>query len=228
MIFEQMLDSESFTLTYLLADEKTHEAILIDPVIENLSRDLALLDDLALNLKYTLETHVHADHLTSALELHNKTGAEMVIGSQSGAKYANVLISDNQILNFGNLAVKALHTPGHTSACISYLVNDCVFSGDVLFIGGCGRTDFQDGDSKTLYNSVYEKLFSLADHYRIYPGHDYNGNKVTTILEQKNQNPRLKLGISQGDFCKIMSDLNLPFPKKMDIAVPANLMGGKI
>jgi sulfur dioxygenase len=226
MIFRQLIDIESSTLTYILADEISREALIIDPVLENYERDLALINDLELNLLYILETHIHADHITSARKLAIETQAKIAISSTSGHKKADLLLEDEQIVSFGKYNLLTIHTPGHTNGCCSFYCDEKLFTGDTLFIRGCGRTDFQSGDSATLYQSVTEKLYCYPDETAVYPGHDYKGRLSTSIGEEKKHNPRLKLSNNKEDFIKLMDDLKLDLPIKLKTAVPANLQGG--
>lgn len=226
MIFKQLFDHESYTYTYLLADEESREAILIDPVKEQLARDLKLINELNLKLKYSLETHVHADHITSANDIRNKTSAQTVVGYKAGVDCADIKIKDSETLNFGKYQLKALYTPGHTDTCTSYIVDNLVFTGDTLLNRGTGRTDFQSGSSKELFNSIRNKLFNLDDNTIIYPGHDYKGVDHSTIGEEKSHNPRIQLQISEAEFIETMEKLKLANPKKIHEAVPANLSCG--
>ncbi len=227
MIFRQLFEKTSSTYTYLLADSDGHEGILIDPVIETLERDLKLLDELDINLKYILDTHVHADHITSSSLLKDKTGAQIVIGSATKVECADILLSDAEELSFGKLKIKAIATPGHTNGCTSYLCEGLLFSGDTLLIRGNGRTDFQEGSSETLFSSVREKLFTLPDSTLVFPGHNYEGLLMSTIGEEKEHNPRLGTKKTFEEFKSIMENLNLAEPKKIEIAVPANLKCGR-
>lgn len=223
----QLFDQETWTHTYLLFDSETRTGIIIDPVKEKVNRDLSLLTELKVNLKYILETHVHADHITGADDLRQKTGAKVYYGENAGVNCADGTLSDGEELQFGNFKVKALSTPGHTSGCTSYLIDNMVFTGDALFIRGTGRTDFQEGSPDVLYRSINEKLFTLPDDTLVYPGHDYKGMWVSTIAEEKKNNPRVGGGKTLQEFVNIMNSLNLAHPKKIDIAVPANLKCGK-
>lgn len=227
MIFRQLFDRESFTYTYLLADQSTKEGILIDPVRENLKRDLDLIKDLSIKLLYTIETHVHADHVTSAYSIREQTGAQMVFGKSTGVDCADRLLDDHELLEFGEHTLRSFSVPGHTDGCMAYLVDGRLFTGDALLIRGCGRTDFQNGSSNELFDSVREKIFSLPDETLIYPAHDYQGRTSSSVGEEKKFNPRLNLNISKEKFGEIMSQLKLDLPKKIHEAVPANIKCGQ-
>lgn len=225
MMFRQLFDIESCTYTYILADQG--EGIIIDPVIENKERDLNLLNELGIKLKYILETHLHADHVTSAAALRDETGAKFCISAKENVENADINLENDQTLSFGNRTVTALETPGHTSGSMCFLVDDYLFTGDTLLIRGCGRTDFQGGSPETLYDVIITKIFTLPDSTKIYPGHDYKGQQVSTVGEEKQHNPRLS-GKTREEFVEIMNNLNLPKPNKIDEAVPANKFGGSI
>lgn len=229
MLFRQLYDAASSTYTYLLADETTREAVLIDPVFEQHERDAALLRELDLKLRYTLETHVHADHVTGAWLLKERTGSLIGLSRASGAEGADLLLDDGDRVSFGELSLEARATPGHTSGCLTYVTGDrtMAFTGDTLLIRGAGRTDFQQGDARLLFRSVKEKIFSLPDDCALYPGHDYKGRTMTTVAEEKAHNPRLGGEASEQDFALYMESLGLPHPKQMDVAVPANLKLGR-
>jgi len=222
MLFRQLKDPETKTYTYLLADPDSREAVLIDPVLEPVERDRAMLDQLGLSLALTLETHVHADHVTGAEELRRSTGCRVGVPAVTELDCADLLIREGEPVHVGQLRLDPLFTPGHTDVDHSYFAGDRVFTGDALFIDGCGRTDFQAGDAGTLYDSVHTKLFSLPDETLVYPGHDYNGRWVSSIAQEKERNPRLNLDNGREDFIAIMNSLNLPHPKQIDRAVPAN------
>jgi sulfur dioxygenase len=218
----QLFDVESSTFTYFLVDRATREAMAIDSVDRQVERDLGLIKRLDLKLRYALETHAHADHITGAARLVEATGALSAAPSGCGILPANVQMQDGDVLLFGVAEqLRALHTPGHTAGSMSFAWRDNVFTGDALLIDGCGRTDFQGGDAGALYDSIHAKLFTLPDITRVYPGHDYRGNAVSTIGWEKRHNARLA-NRSRADFIDLMAHLNLPRPKMMDVAVPAN------
>lgn len=228
MIFRQLFDSESSTYTYLLADEDTREAVLVDPVLEQVDRDLTVIRELNLRLLYVLDTHVHADHVTGAGAIRERTGASTVLSERAGVGCANVYAKEGDRVRFGRYALEVRETPGHTNGCVTYVLADqsMAFTGDALLIRGCGRTDFQQGSAHTLYHSVHSKIFALPDSCLLYPGHDYKGRTVTTVGEEKKHNPRLGGGRSESEFVEIMSKLELAYPKKIDLALPANLACG--
>ena len=223
MLFRQLFDRESCTYTYLLADKRTREGVLIDPVIELNERDTRLINELNINLKYILETHIHADHITGVKKIREMTGASFALSKDSSHSQADILLNNGDLLSFGDHKIEALSTPGHTQTCMTYACENMLFTGDTLFIRGCGRTDFQNGNSEGLYNSVHRQIYSRPDDTLIYPGHDYNGQTLSTVGEEKLFNPRLKLTNSAKDFFNIMNNLNLPYPRLMDKAVPQNL-----
>lgn len=229
MIFRQLFDPQSSTYTYLLADEASREAVLIDPVFEQARRDAALLAELGLRLVATLETHVHADHVTGAWLHRERLGSRIAVPAASGAEGADVLLADGARLAFGARSLEALATPGHTDGCTSYVLDDrsMVFTGDALLIRGCGRTDFQQGDARALFRSVRERLFALPEGCLVQPAHDYRGIAASSIGEEKRYNPRLATSVGEGDFVGYMTNLGLPHPKQMDVAVPANLRCGR-
>ncbi|MGZ5200428.1 MAG: MBL fold metallo-hydrolase [Telluria sp.] len=218
----QLFDVESSTFTYILAVPGTREAVIIDPVDHHLERDLAHIERLGLTLVYVLETHAHADHVTSAGRLRELTGAKACVPSGCGIPPAEVQLRDGDVIRFGDgEQIAVLHTPGHTAGSMSYLWRGNVFTGDTLLINGCGRTDFQSGSAAALYDSVTQKLFALPDDTRVWPGHDYKGQSVSTIGWEKRHNARLA-NRSREDFVALMHDLKLPPPRLIDVAVPAN------
>ena len=229
LIFRQLFDPQSSTHTYLLADDKTRDAVLIDPVLAQAPRDLALVGELGLRLVATLETHTHADHVTAAWLLKQRTGSAIVCGADSGAVGADRYVKHGDRIAFGGRHLSVRATPGHTHGCVTYVLDDesMAFTGDCLLIRGCGRTDVQEGSAKTLYRSVHTQILTLPQACLLYPGHDYRGLTVTSVAEERRYNPRLGGQISEDDFTGYMSNLGLPHPKLMEIAVPANLKVGQ-
>lgn len=228
LIFRQLFEPASCTYTYLLGDPDTHEAVLIDPVFEEARRDAALVSELGLELRYVLETHVHADHVTAAWLLRKRHGAKIVLSARAHASGPDLEVRQGDRIRFGRHSLEVRETPGHTNGCLTYVLDDGVmaFTGDALLIRGAGRTDFQQGNARELYRSVHEKIFSLPDDALLYPAHDYSGRMVTTVREEKLLNPRLGGELSEDDFVGYMSNLGLPHPKQIDVAVPANLRCG--
>ncbi|MEH2072214.1 MAG: FAD/NAD(P)-binding protein [Nostoc sp.] len=228
MLFRQLFDKESSTYTYLIADLETKTAILVDSVLEQVERDLKVLQQLDLTLRYCLETHIHADHITGTDRLRSLTSCLGIVPENSAATCADQYIGDGNILQLGSVQIRAIATPGHTNSHLAYLVNDThLLTGDALFIRGCGRTDFQNGDAGALYDAVTQKLFALPDDTLVYPGHDYQGQTVSTIGEEKRWNPRFT-GRTRNQFIEQMKNLNLPQPKKILEAVPANQQCGRV
>ncbi|HIM58431.1 MAG TPA: MBL fold metallo-hydrolase [Gammaproteobacteria bacterium] len=229
LIFRPLFEKESSTYTYLLADTNTKEAVIIDAVDETQQRDIGLIEELGLELKYIIETHVHADHITSSCPLKKKfSNAQIVLGKNSSVDCADVLIEDGDILNFGEFTLKAMSTPGHTDGCMSYVVDDKVFTGDALLIRSCGRCDFQGGSAETLYNSI-QRLFTLPEETYVYPAHDYGGRTVSTIWEEKAFNEMIGGGVNKAEFVRRVEAMELSLPTKIHVAVPANqVCGSKI
>ena len=226
MQIRQLYDAESSTYTYLLWDERTRQAALIDTVDTQIDRDLQLVDELQLDLRYTLETHIHADHITASGIIRNRAGTKAVVHRNSRSDCADVLVSDGDSIMLGQQSIRVLETPGHTDTCVSYSIEGRVFTGDTLLIRGCGRTDFQSGDPDQLYDSIHQKLFTLPDSTVVYPAHDYRGLSCSTIGEEKIHNPRLGNNRSKRDFVDLMNSLDLDPPKKIAEAVPGNLECG--
>ena len=226
MIFKQLYEPLSSTYTYLLGDQESGLAILIDPVIAAMDRDLAEVHRLGLKLAYTVDTHIHADHITAALEMKRAVGSKIAAPAYDQLPCADVGIEEGNPLRIGSVVLHPLHTPGHTDGHFAYLFDDRVFTGDALLIEGCGRTDFQNGDVEALYRSVNEKLFTLPDETLVYPAHDYKERFVSSIAQEKRRNPRLGRGKTLEEFEDIMRNLNLPYPKFIDYAVPGNRQCG--
>ena len=232
MLFRQLFEPVSSTYTYLLGCEASGQAALIDPVLDTAERDLDLIRGLGLTLACTIETHIHADHVTGAGRLRALTGSKAGFPAASGADFVDFPISEGQPVAVGEIVLRPLYTPGHTDDHHAYVIESGdaarVFTGDALLIEGCGRTDFQNGDPMTLYRSVHEKLFALADETLVYPAHDYNQRHVSSVGQERARNPRLGGDKSVEEFVVIMASLNLPRPKKMDVAVPANRACGDL
>jgi glyoxylase-like metal-dependent hydrolase (beta-lactamase superfamily II) len=236
MLFRQLFDQDTWTYTYLIADSSAQEAVLVDPVVEQVERDLKLIRELGLTLRYCLETHIHADHITGTGKLRELTKCQGIVPENAHANCADRFIKDGEVLQVGNIQIEAIATPGHTDSHMAYLVNqELVLTGDALFIRGSGRTDFQSGNAGMLYDSVTQRLFSLPDQTLVYPGHDYRGHTMSTIAEEKHWNPRfveqpgetaaLK---DRQSFIEFMDNLKLPNPKKIMEAVPANEQCGGV
>ena len=226
MIFKQLFESDSCTYTYLIGSPDTGETILIDPVMDTVERDLQTLKDMNLSLTATLETHVHADHLTGARRLRERTGCKVVYPAMLELPCADAGVREGEAFMVGNIEIHPLYTPGHTDHHHAYLidtpVNKFIFTGDALLIESCGRTDFQSGNAETSYHSIHNKFFSLPDETIVYPGHDYEGRFLTSIAQDKIRNPRLGGGKTKEEFVAIMDGLDLPYPRKIDFAVPGN------
>ncbi|WP_133700804.1 MBL fold metallo-hydrolase [Roseateles toxinivorans] len=229
MIFRQLFDPTSSTYTYLLGDSASGEAVIIDPVFEHERRDVALLRELGLRLVATLDTHVHADHVTGAWLLKQRCGSQILLSEAAAAEHADRGLVHGDHVKFGTRHLEVRATPGHTSGCLTYVLDDqrMAFTGDSLLIRGCGRTDFQQGSPGRLYHSVHEQILSLPAACLLYPGHDYRGLTVTSVAEERRFNPRLGGDVNEADFTGYMNHLGLPHPKLMDIAVPANLRCGR-
>ena len=224
MIFSQLFDNASSTYTYLISSGKGREALIIDPVIEHTDEYIKILENLDLKLVKVIDTHIHADHITGLNELNKRTSCTRIMGEKSKSEVIDLRIKDNEKINLENIEVKAIYTPGHTDCSYSYLMNDRVFTGDTLLINGTGRTDFQNGSSKDAYDSLFNKLLKLPEKTMVYPAHDYNKKKFSTIENEKNNNPRLQVN-SKEQYVEIMNNLNLTNPKMIDMAVPANIKG---
>ncbi len=227
ILFHQLFESQTSTYTYIIADQFTQEAAIIDPVLETVDRDIKLIEELGLKLKYALDTHIHADHITGAGELRHRLGLQTAVSSEAQVDCVDIPLVDGQKLFLGDKEIRVIATPGHTNTCLTYSFAGLIFTGDSLMIRSCGRTDFQQGSSEKLFHSVREKLFRLSDETVIYPGHDYRGHTSSTIGAEKKYNARLNEKISLDEFKKIMSELKLANPKKIHEAVPANLACGK-
>lgn len=229
LVFRQLFDPTSSTYTYLLGCSVSKEALLIDPVFEQARRDAALIGELGLTLTWTLDTHVHADHVTGAWLLKQRLGSRIALSAASGAAGADRLLQDGDRIEFGRRALEVRATPGHTSGCVTYVLDDesMAFTGDCILIRGSGRTDFQQGDPRALYRSVRSRIFALPENCLLYPAHDYRGLTVSSVIEEKTFNPRLGGEVGENDYVGYMKNLDLPHPKKIDEAVPANLRCGQ-
>lgn len=226
MIFRQFFEPVSSTYTYLLGCAETRLAVLVDPVMPAWHRDLTEISALGLKLACTVETHIHADHITSALRMKRETGCEVIYPAAGACECADRVVEEGIPLQVGGIRIEGLHTPGHTDDHFAYRLGDRVLTGDALLIDGCGRTDFQNGDAATLYRSVHEKLFTLPDDTLVFPAHDYTGRRVSTIAQERARNPRLGGGRDLAEFVRIMEALNLPYPRFIDYAVPGNRQCG--
>lgn len=227
MQFRQLFDQESCTYTYLLACERSKEAIFIDPVDKHLNSYITLIRELDLQLVVALDTHVHADHITAIGKLREKTKCESIMGEKTKAECVSHYLSDNEYLKIGDLSIKAMYTPGHTDDSYCFLMGDRVFTGDTLLIRGTGRTDFQNGSAEAQYDSLFKRVLQLPESTFVFPAHDYKGWTKSTIGEEKKYNPRLQVN-TKNEYVQIMNNLSLPNPRLMDIAVPANLKCGLI
>ena len=222
MIFKQVFDQKSSTFTYLIASSKGREALIIDPVLENVAEYIKLLKELNLKLVKVIDTHIHADHVTGASELKDITKCSTVMGDHTPAEAVEIKVKDDEYINVDNLKIRAMYTPGHTSDSYSFLMDNYLFSGDTLLINGTGRTDFQNGNAKEAYNSIFNKLLKLPVETFLYPAHDYNGEKVSTIGKEKKYNPRLQVN-NEGEYIKIMNNLNLKKPAEIDFNIKKNI-----
>ncbi len=231
MLFRQLYEPESSTYTYLIGCEETGECVLIDPVLEAAERDLTVVQELDLRLAMTIETHIHADHVSSAARLRSLTGCKVAYPAMEGLACADIGIKEGEPVAVGSLSLRPLFTPGHTDTHHCYLLEQGgqarVFTGDALLIDGCGRTDFQNGSADILYGSIHSKIFALPDDTLVYPAHDYQHRHVSTVAQERERNPRLGGGKTLPEFVEIMASLDLPYPKKIDTAVPANLLCGE-
>jgi glyoxylase-like metal-dependent hydrolase (beta-lactamase superfamily II)/rhodanese-related sulfurtransferase len=228
MIFRQLYDAVSSTYTYLLADENSREALLIDPVFEQIHRDLALLRELNLTLRVVVDTHAHADHVTAAWMLKQKTGCLIALADAVGAQQVDLPLQHGDVIGVTGVSLEVRATPGHTNGCLSFVLSDhsMVFTGDALLIRGCGRSDFQEGDAARLFDSITQQIFVLPDDCAIYPAHDYSGRTRSSVAEEKAHNPRVGGDANERDFVQYMNALQLPHPKKIDEALPANMRSG--
>ena len=224
MIFEQLFDDKSSTYTYIISSGKGREALIIDPVIEHTDEYIKVLKNLELKLVKVIDTHIHADHITGLNELNKRTNCARIMGEKSKSEVIDLRIKDSEKINVEKIELKAIYTPGHTDCSYSYLMNDRVFTGDTLLINGTGRTDFQNGSAEDAYDSLFNKLLKLPKDTLVYPAHDYNGKKYSTIENEINNNPRLQVS-SKEQYAEIMNNLKLANPKMMDVAVPANVKG---
>jgi sulfur dioxygenase len=227
MLFKQLFDNKSCTFTYLIGSKNSGEAVIIDPVLENVELYIIELNKLKLNLVKVIETHTHADHFSGSSKLKDKTNCKTLMGEHTKTDVVEIKVKDDEIIKVGDLNIKAIYTPGHTSDSYSFLMNDLIFSGDTLLINGTGRTDFQNGSAKDSYESIFNKLLKLPEKTLLYPAHDYNGEKVSTIGKEKKKNPRLQIK-NMNDYLEIMNNLNLPKPKLIDVAIKRNLKLGAI
>ena len=225
MIFEQLFDKKSSTYTYLIASNTGREALIIDPVLDNVEEYINLLKKLDLKLVKVIDTHIHADHVTGASKLKNQTNCTTIMGDKTPADAVEIKVEDGEIIKLDQLEIKALHTPGHTSDSFSFMLNNYLFSGDTLLINGTGRTDFQNGSSKDAYNSIFNRLLKLPEETLLYPAHDYKGEKVSTIGKEKKFNPRLQVK-NVDEYIEIMNNLNLKRPAEIDFNVASNLKLG--
>ena len=224
MIFNQFFDNFSSTYTYLISSGKGREALIIDPVIENTSEYLKVLKKLDLRLVKVIDTHIHTDHISGLNELAKQTSCSKIMGKHSASEVIDIRVKDNEKIKIENIELISMYTPGHTDCSYSFLMKDRIFTGDTLLINGTGRTDFQNGNPVEQYHSLFDKILKLPEKTLVYPAHDYNGNQVSSIQEQKKNNPRLQVNSAE-QYAEIMNNLNLANPRMMDVAVPANIKG---
>ena len=224
MIFNQLFDKKSHTYTYIISSGKGREALIIDHVIEKTNEYLEVLKDLELKLVKVIDTHIHADHVSGLNELNKKTHCIRIMGESSPSEVIDIKVKDNEKIKIENIELTSIHTPGHTNCSYSFLMKDRVFTGDTLLINGTGRTDFQGGNAKDQYNSIFNNLLKLPEETLVYPAHDYNGKKFSTIIQEKNNNPRLQVN-SLNEYEEIMNNLKLARPKTMNVNIPANIKG---
>ena len=224
MIFEQLFDHKSSTYTYIISSGKGREALVIDPVIENTNEYIKILKNLDLKLVKVMDTHIHADHISGIHELSKRTKCSKIMGEKSKSEILDIRVKDNEKIKIENIELISMYTPGHTDCSYSFLMNDRIFTGDTLLINSTGRTDFQNGNSHDAYNSLFDKILKLPEKTLVYPAHDYNGKKYSTIETEKNKNPRLQVSSAE-EYAEIMNNLNLESPKMIDTAIPANVKG---
>ena len=224
MIFRQLFDHTSSTYTYLIAARADGEALIIDPVLEHVNHYIKLLEELDLKLVKVIDTHIHADHISGLNELSKRTNCTKIMGKHSVSEVVDIRVKDNEKIKIENIELISMYTPGHTDCSYSFLMNDRVFTGDTLLINSTGRTDFQSGNSYDAYNSLFNKLLKLPEKTLVYPAHDYNGKKYSSVENEKNNNPRLQVNSAE-EYSEIMNNLNLRIPEMIDIAVPANKKG---
>ena len=224
MIFEQLFDNKSSTYTYIISSGKGREALIIDPVIENTDKYIKVLTNLDLKLIKVIDTHIHADHISGLNELSKRTKCSKIMGEQSSSEVLDIRVKDNEKIKIENIELISMYTPGHTDCSYSFLMNNRVFTGDTLLINGTGRTDFQNGSSHDAYHSLFNKLLKLPETTLVFPAHDYNGKKYSTIENEKNNNPRLQVKSAE-EYGEMMNSLSLEFPEMIDIAIPANIKG---
>ena len=227
MIFKQLFDDKSSTYTYIISSGRGREALIIDPVIEHTKEYLNILENLELKLVKVIDTHIHADHITGISELNKRTNCTRIMGEHSRSEVIDLKVKENEKIKIEDIILNTIYTPGHTDCSYSYFMNDRVFTGDTLLINGTGRTDFQNGSSFDAYDSLFNKILKLPENTLVYPAHDYNGKKFSTIKNEKEKNPRLQVK-SKEEYAEIMSSLNLSNPKMMDVAIPANVKGATL